>query len=205
MSTGGWGGGAWGGGAWGTGAAAGSATSLARGKQTGNILLQAIIDPIGRHADGDLVVALQPAWGAIVDAMQKDPQLLFQIGARQFEELIAGAYDEAGYDEVILTPRSGDLGRDIIATKKGYMNIRILDQAKRYKVDHLVTAEEVRAMYGTLSIDQRASKGLVTTTSDFAPGCVSEFASLIPTRMELVNGIELQRRLSAIAAGKIKV
>jgi len=32
--------------------------------------------------------------------------------------MIAGVYKESGFDEVTLTPRSGDFGRDVIAIKK---------------------------------------------------------------------------------------
>jgi len=67
----------------------------------------------------------------------------------------------------------------------------------------LVTANDVRAFYHTLNdYDRKASKGMVTTTSGFAPGCEKEFAEYMPTRLELVNGQDLQRRLVEIAAGK---
>jgi hypothetical protein len=65
---------------------------------------------------------------------------------RKLEEMIAAAYDKAGFDEVILTPRSGDLGRDIIASRKDWGRVRFIDQVKAYKPGHLVTAEEVRAL-----------------------------------------------------------
>lgn len=41
----------------------------------------------------------------------------------------------------------------IIATRSDVGAIRVLDQAKRYKPGHLVTAEEVRAMWGVLNRD----------------------------------------------------
>jgi len=47
-----------------------------------------------------------------------------------WEEIIAGAYKKAGFDEVTLTPRSGDLGRDVIAIKKGLGSVRVIDQVK---------------------------------------------------------------------------
>jgi hypothetical protein len=37
---------------------------------------------------------------------------------------------KAGFEEVILTPRSGDHGRDVIATKKALGTIRVIDQVK---------------------------------------------------------------------------
>ena len=83
------------------------------------------------------------------------------------------AYKTAGFEEVILTPRSGDYGRDIIAIKRGLGSIRVIDQVKAYKPDHLVSAEDVRALMGALQGDG-ASKGFLTTTSDFAPRLKSD-------------------------------
>ena len=46
-------------------------------------------------------------WFAIVEALQKDQDMAFQKTPRMWEEMIAGAYERAGFHEVILTPRSG--------------------------------------------------------------------------------------------------
>jgi restriction system protein len=47
--------------------------------------------------------------------------------------------------------QSGDGGRDIIATKIGIGSIRFYDQVKAYKPGHIVTADEVRSVYGRAS------------------------------------------------------
>jgi restriction system protein len=80
------------------------------------------------------------------------------------------------------------------------MTIRILDQAKAYKPGHLVTHDDVRAMLGTLATDSNASKGVITTTSDFQPGILSgdEFERFLPYRLELKNGQQLTQWLSSI-------
>ncbi|MBI2360629.1 MAG: restriction endonuclease [Deltaproteobacteria bacterium] len=70
------------------------------------------------------------------------------IDWRKLEEIIAGAYEREGWPEVVLTPRSGDRGRNVIATKPGIGSIRIIDQVKAYAPDHPVTADEVRAVLG---------------------------------------------------------
>jgi hypothetical protein len=43
-----------------------------------------------------------------------------------------------------------------------------------------------------LALDQGASKGIVTTTSMFAPGVYTEFERLIPDRISLRNGEQLR-------------
>ena len=56
----------------------------------------------------------------------------------------------------------------------GWGSIRIFDQVKAYKPGNLVTAEEVRAMLGVITGAQNVSKGVITTTSTFAPRKVDD-------------------------------
>jgi restriction system protein len=135
-------------------------------------------------------------WFEIIRALEKDWELAFRMSSRQWEEMIAGAYERGGADEVILTPRSGDLGRDVIATFRGVGTIRVVDQVKAYKPTHLVTADDVRALLGVLEADD-ASKGFLTTTSDFAPRLREDrlMRRYLGTQIDLVNGSELLRRL----------
>jgi restriction system protein len=112
-------------------------------------------------------------------------------------------YTRAGFEEVTLTPRSGDHGRDVIAIKKGVGFIRVIDQVKAFKPPHLVTANDVRALMGVLQTDG-ASKGCLTMTSDFAPKLKTDplIVPLIPSRLELVNGTALFARLEELAKGE---
>jgi len=79
----------------------------------------------------------------------------------------------------------------VIATKNGFGSIRIYDQVKAYKPGHLVTANDVRAMAGILQAN--VSKGIVTTTSDFAPLVRSDpiLQPMMPHRLELKAGKDL--------------
>ena len=105
---------------------------------------------------------------------------------------------------MILTPRSGDGGKDVIATKPGIGSVCFFDQVKAYTPGHVVTADEVRAMLGVLTAHPNVSKGIVTTTSDFAPGIEKEEAltQFMPYRLELKPRAALLKWLSAIAAAK---
>ena len=137
----------------------------------------------------------------IVEALTRDPDVFFRLHWRQFKELVAGGYEKQGF-KVILTPRSNDGGRDVIATRDDIGAIRILDQVKHYKRGHLVDIDEVRAMSGVLNWDRRASKACISTTSDFARGAYKEFADAIPTRIELRNGERVKEWLAAAAFKK---
>src|SRR6266446_10307414 len=105
---------------------------------TAQLLLQAVIVPGERTSEGKLIEAVTIPWFEIIALLKQDPNVAFQIPHERWEEIIAGAYHRAGFDEVTLTPRSGDHGRDVIAVKKGLGSIRVIDQVKAYKPDHLV-------------------------------------------------------------------
>ena len=163
------------------------------------ILVGAVLVERGEeHSDGDIIIAVTPVFRRFLRELERDPNSLYQLDPRQFEELIAGAYEEEGCDEVILTPRSGDRGRDVIATSRLFGTVRILDQVKLYSPHRVVEADDVRALNGVLGLDQGASKGVITTTSTFAPGVYDEFKPLIPGRISLRNGAELSEWLHTI-------
>jgi len=129
--------------------------------------------------------------------------LLFQFAQSptRFEEFIAASYEMAGWERVILTPRSGDGGRDVIAEKSGFGSLRFIDQCKAFSKGNLVGHNDVRAMIGVLSTDHSANTALISTTSDFAPGVEKDQAiqSLVPNRLELRNGANLLSWLDNVA------
>jgi restriction system protein len=166
------------------------------------LLLQAIVIPHSKTADGTIIEAVGPAWFEIIRMLKEDPDILYKIDSRKMEELIAGSYERDGFDEVTLTPRSGDLGRDIIAVKRGLFTIRIIDQVKRYKPSNLVTVDEVGALMHVLDrVDTSATHGVVTTTSDFAPTLATDprVAPFLRGRLTLINGAMLLPRLEELS------
>jgi restriction system protein len=172
-----------------------------RSVEKAEILLQATVKPYGKTPDGDLIRAIISPWRAIVERLKGDWNEAYRIPSRVWEELIAAAFEQDGYDEVILTPRSGDHGRDVIANKKGVGCIRIIDSVKAYAPHNLVKHDDVRALAGVLLTDHQASKGIVTTTSDFAPGIKTDpfLAPLMPYRLELMSGKQLLQWLKKLS------
>ena len=164
-----------------------------------NILLQTVVEFGEKVDDGQLILAVTWPWYGIIEALEQDPEFAFRMTPRQWEEMVAGSYERAGA-EVILTPASADRGRDVIATFHGLGKVRVLDQVKAYRPGHLVTADDVRALFGVVTADG-ASKGFLTTTSDFAPR-LREDPLIVPhigPRLELVNGTQLFTRLKELA------
>ena len=165
------------------------------------LLVRAVVEPYGTAPEGSLIQSVSSPWRAIVRHLQNDWSNASKIPPYIWEEMIAAAFDEDGYDQVVLTPRSGDYGRDVIATKNGVGSIRIIGSVKAYKPGHLVKHDDVRALAGVLAGDPKASKGILSTTSDFAPGIATDpfLAPFMPYRLELMNGAILRKWLSDLA------
>lgn len=164
-------------------------------------ILKTVVNPEKGLDAGRLVAAVALPWFDIVNLLQREQNAAYEIPPDKWEEIIAGAYKNAGYEEVILTPRSGDYGRDVIAVKKGIGQIRVIDQVKAYKPPHLVTANDVRALIGVLESDG-ASKAFLTTTSDFAPVLRDDplVRKWMPSRLGLTGRVDLFNQLAEIAA-----
>lgn len=151
--------------------------------------------------EGVLIKATSIAWKAVVDQISADWTRAYQISPRMWEEIIAGAYWNAGYDEVTLTPRSGDHGRDVIAIKKGVGCIKLINSVKANAPGNLVGYDDVRALLGVMSGERDTSKGVLTTTSDFPPNILKDrfIAPFVPYRLELMNGTMLLAWLRSLS------
>lgn len=156
--------------------------------------------------EGQVIKAVAPAWWKLLEYLKENPNEIFQLPPRKFEELVAAAYKSEGWD-VKLTPRSGDNGIDVIAEKPGMFKFRIHDQAKLYKPGRVVTAEEVRALLHTIhpaGMNKGASMGVVTTSSSFAPRIEKDpsISGYMPHHLTLIDGENLFRRLNEIRKPK---
>ena len=60
--------------------------------------------------------------------------------------------------------------------------------------------DDIRALLGVLLGERDASKGIITTTSDFPPRVTDDrfIAAFLPARLELINSEALLRWLTAL-------
>jgi restriction system protein len=156
-----------------------------------------VIQVEGKVDDGAVIKLIKPIYTKIIAEIKNDHNFIYSINPRIWEEIIAASYDNAGFDEVILTPSSGDFGRDVIAIKKGFGSIRFIDQMKAFNPSHVVTANDVRALLGVLQADQNATKAIFTTTSTFAPMIEHDklIQPFLPYRLELIDKAKLIEKL----------
>jgi hypothetical protein len=64
-------------------------------------------------------------------------------------------------------------------------HFRLLAHGQADVLHRRVPADDVRALYGVLNINQNVSKAVITTTALFAPGVQEEFKPVMPNRLEL--------------------
>lgn len=164
------------------------------------VFLSGVVTPYKKTEEGFLIKSATVPLMKMLEEFQDDWDAALKIPPHHWEEIIAAAYEESGFDKVTLTPRSGDHGRDVIAIKEGFGSIKIVGSVKAYGPKHLVTYDDVRSLIGVVSSDHDASKGVLLTTSDFPPLIMKDpfIASHLPTRLELVNGVELKKWLMGI-------
>ena len=104
---------------------------------------------------------------ALVENLRQQPDSMYQLQPRKFEELIAELLADLGYD-VELTPATRDGGKDILAqmtTPHG--DVLCLVEVKKHRADRPVGVELVRQLYGTL-VDADATSAMLVTTSSFS-------------------------------------
>jgi HJR/Mrr/RecB family endonuclease len=96
------------------------------------------------------------------------PEERFRLNPRTFEETVAEVLARMGY-EVRLTPRTGDKGRDVIASINTPVTpVLMLVECKRYAANRLVGPEPITRLWYRL-FDDHANLAMVITTSRFQP------------------------------------
>jgi restriction system protein len=174
---------------------------LTNPQRAADLSLCSLIIPDQKTGEGVLVKSVADLWIEIVRRLGSDWSFAYQIPSDKWEEIVAGAFKAAHYDEVTLTPRSGDHGRDVIAVKHGVGCVKIIGSVKAYAPGKFVPYDAVRALIGVMTGEQNVSKGIITTTSDFPPKIGDDpfIKPFLPTRLELLNGPALQKWLASLS------
>jgi restriction system protein len=175
------------------------ADRVRHGAQSVKLSFDGIIIPEQRVAEGILLRSTSFVWQEIAERLGADWTVAYQLSSENWEEIVAGAFKKAGYS-VVLTPRSGDHGRDVIATRAGVGCVKIIGSVKAYRPGNLVSYDHVRALVGVMTGERDVSKGIIATTSDFPPNIDQDpfIAPFMPTRLELMNAARLQQWLTEI-------
>ena len=85
----------------------------------------------------------------LIAYFRRQPDHLYSLLPRDFEELIAELFSGLGYS-VELTQRTRDGGRDVVAINDSVVKNKYLIECKRYKRDATVGVELVRQLHGVV-------------------------------------------------------
>jgi len=105
----------------------------------------------------------------LLRALARNPEQLFALSPRKFEELIAELLHRQGFS-CELTPVSNDGGKDIVASlETGVGSFVVYVECKRFGQEHRVGARLARELLGVVT-HGRVTAGLLVTTSAFTRG-----------------------------------
>lgn len=132
---------------------------------------QAILENLSFRADvlpsGIVIPRLVDSTQLLADHLLREPESVYKLPPRRFEELIAELVKQFGW-RVHLTPATHDGGRDIVALIPSPVgDLMCLIEAKRFREDRKVGVGLVRQLWGTVNHED-ASIGLLVTSSSFS-------------------------------------
>jgi restriction endonuclease Mrr len=116
--------------------------------------------------DNKSQIVLNEAKTELLKFLGMNPNYLYKLNSRVFEELIAKIFSDLGYS-VELTPATHDKGRDIILTFESPIGKNVAYvECKKHSPDKPVGIDIVRGVYGVHCSD-RVNQSLIVTTSYF--------------------------------------
>ena len=160
--------------------------------------------PLGRDTQEfrKIIIDVSATNEQIMEMLQNNPKMLWQLPPRKFEEIIADILDKQGYS-VTLTPASGDGGFDMFAAKRdGLGQFLYLVECKRYVPPNKVGVEIVRSLYGVLQA-KKATAGAIVTSSFFTKGA-EEFQGEQQHQLQLHDYFVLQQWIRAFPTRPMK-
>jgi restriction endonuclease Mrr len=114
----------------------------------------------------------------LIGRLRDKPSDFYLLSPRRFEEFVAAVMEKMGY-ETTLMPATRDKGRDVLAKiQLGTGTLLTIVQCKRNAADRPVGIEIVERFLWTIQHTDKASAGMVVTTSYFsapAKALASEF------------------------------
>ncbi len=113
----------------------------------------------------------------------RNPQKLYDLSPRKFEELIGSILEDLGFS-IELTKATRDGGRDIIAKiKNSVTDFLAYIECKRYSPENKIGVGIIREVIGVHHLD-KPSKSIIVTTSFFTRDAV-EMAREMENQMDL--------------------
>lgn len=132
-------------------------------KITPLLVTESLVDLKFRKRTFLQIVRVTDSWIDMANLIIRMPNFAYSLEPRTFEEFVAGAYKRKGFNQVILTPRSGDGGQDVIAFNDGMFPQSISVSVKLHKQGKKFTHNTVRELIGVMEAFKMTNGHLVTT------------------------------------------
>lgn len=145
---------------------------IAENKEINNKIITEIFTPdkkvdAATNKNESALIMLSPVNNKVLKYLSDNPEALYQLTDRKFEEVMAEIYSKLGYN-VELTKKTKDGGKDIIIRAPGILGDFIYYvECKKYAANNPVGVAIVRAFDGVINMD-RVNGGIIATTSYFA-------------------------------------
>lgn len=154
----------------------------------------------GDPAERRIVTDVRVVSDELLRALANDPQLVFSMLPRRFEELVAELLERNGYD-VKVTPQTRDGGKDIYAAKHDDLgSFLYIVECKRNAPDRPVGVGVVRALHGVAQSEQVTAAMIMTTSYFSAPA--REFAEDLRYQISLKDYFDLRLWLDRYRSGR---
>ncbi|HCG7974711.1 TPA: restriction endonuclease [Vibrio parahaemolyticus] len=122
--------------------------------------------------------------------LKKNPEKMYDLTPRKFEELVASILKDMGFD-VELTKATRDGGRDIIAYVRNSVRSYLTHiECKKYAPDNKVGVGIIREVMGVHNLRQ-ATKSIIVTTGFFSRDAIKE-AEMAKNHLDLKDFNDLK-------------
>jgi hypothetical protein len=145
-----------------------------------------------RTRGGTRDIALRD-FSAQIDSLLKQPEKIYSMPARRFEEILAFALSKNGYEEVQLTAQTRDGGYDIAAVRNGVTRQRLIFECKRFSSSRKVGRPLLDALLGVLDTE-RANQAVLVTTSSFSKDALK----LLTKEQWRLQGLDIHKVLELL-------
>lgn len=158
-----------------------------------HVMDESSLAELATFAEGDrpeiIIGVVQELTLDLISHLKRQPDLLYQVSSRQFEELIAELLARHRWD-VKLTAASKDGGYDIFGVVHDVSGIESawIIECKRYARENKVGVDIVRALFGVMD-DLKVPNGMIATTSHFTRGVHQYKASRYDLELRDYEGV----------------
>jgi len=136
---------------------------------------------------------------ALFAAMRDEPQLIYALNDREFEEYVEELLKRKGF-LTELTPRSRDGGKDIVAERTDIDGThRLIVECKRYAPPNKVGIDVVQRLFGVQE-SLKATRGIVATSSFFTSPAI-DFAADVSSRLTLWDYYDIETLTNDLSEG----